>query len=676
MIISHNLPAMNASRQYGLVVKGLAKDTEKLSSGYKINRAADDAAGLAISEKMRRQVRGLTQASANAEDGISYAQTADGALEEVHNMLQRSRELSVKAANDTNSFFDREAIQREIDQLNSEIDRIAETTKFNEAYIFAADDKNNTAATTPNLVVKSSDIDYDALAYVAPAVFDYQSDLGAVIAAAAAGGKVFTEAGLQNFADEIANNMVQQYLYGIQQSFSQSATPSVSGMQMSFRYEYNPGSAAVATCASNGVGFEMAINLAYMPVSGGVPQPDNQMKGSIAHELMHAVMFDVTSNGMLGTGGADSFPLWYVEGMAESVNGIHAGAGLRTLAPDTASDTDVSNWLNKLTDTSDPYNAYQQGSVAVLYLGYMAGGEVLDADHISAGLDKILKDISDGFSLSEAIYRNTNYGGLQDFYDNFGNDAVGFSRDYYALRKNQLSSSLIAPGGLDADYNDADGLFGLIGKANKYEYFKMDVNMDFTAVQNANGGLFTAAGINPYTGGGATTTPGTRRDGSVNPDASRVWIGSSGKKNNTTDAGYALKFDEGINITVGTDGKMNEKIFIKRFCVSTKSLADIASADVLSAKGATEAMDKFGKAIELVSAIRSYFGAVQNRLEHTINNLDNVVENTTAAESRIRDTDMAKTMVKYSVVNILQQMGQSMISQANQSTQGVLALLQ
>ena len=132
MVVKHNLTAMNSSRMLGLTTKTQAKSTEKLSSGYKVNRAADDAAGLAISEKMRRQIRGLTQASLNAQDGISAAQTAEGALNEVHDMLQRMNELAVKAANGTNQSEDRSYIQSEVDALLSEIDRVSQTTTFNE----------------------------------------------------------------------------------------------------------------------------------------------------------------------------------------------------------------------------------------------------------------------------------------------------------------------------------------------------------------------------------------------------------------------------------------------------------------------------------------------------------------------------------------------------------------
>ena len=144
MVVQHNMQAMNANRMLNITTSSQSKATEKLSSGYKINRAADDAAGLSISEKMRKQIKGLDQASTNAQDGISAVQTAEGALTEVHSMLQRMNELATQAANGTNSSSDREAIQNEITQLTTEMDRVAETTKFNETYLLKGNGKTST----------------------------------------------------------------------------------------------------------------------------------------------------------------------------------------------------------------------------------------------------------------------------------------------------------------------------------------------------------------------------------------------------------------------------------------------------------------------------------------------------------------------------------------------------
>ena len=143
MVVQHNMQAANANRMLNITTNAQSKSTEKLSSGYKINRAADDAAGLTISEKMRKQIRGLDRASTNAEDGVSCVQTAEGALTEVHSMLQRMNELAVQSANGTNAETDRKAIQDEIDQLATEIDRVSETTKFNETYLLKGEDSSN-----------------------------------------------------------------------------------------------------------------------------------------------------------------------------------------------------------------------------------------------------------------------------------------------------------------------------------------------------------------------------------------------------------------------------------------------------------------------------------------------------------------------------------------------------
>ena len=147
MVVQHNMQAMNSNRVLGGTTLAQAKSTEKLSSGFRINRAADDAAGLTISEKMRKQIKGLNRASKNAQDGISAVQTAEGALTEVHSMLQRMNELSTQAANGTNSKSDRDAIQSEIGHLTTEIDRVAETTKFNETYLLKGDSTTQTTKT-------------------------------------------------------------------------------------------------------------------------------------------------------------------------------------------------------------------------------------------------------------------------------------------------------------------------------------------------------------------------------------------------------------------------------------------------------------------------------------------------------------------------------------------------
>jgi flagellin len=340
MVVQHNITAMNSNRMLGITTGAQAKSTEKLSSGYKINRAADDAAGLSISEKMRKQIRGLTQASTNAQDGISAVQTAEGALTEVHDMLQRMNELAVKAANGTMSSSDKADVQNEISQLSEEIDRVATTTKFNETYLLNGNAGGKSDATWNGALSFS----------------------------------------LQVGADNYADNRISVQIYAI-------------------------------TASAIGVGVKK-------------------------------------------------------DGVEPSANEI------------------VTNYH---------YGVNDQGSIVKI-----------------GGADQKV------------------------------NKPTGFE---------------IAAGSIKA---------------------------------------------------------------------------------------------------IGTAGGF----------ISVKTTST-----------ARAAIDNISAAVKLISARRSKLGAIQNRLEHTIKNLDNVVENTSAAESQIRDTDMASEMVQYSKNNILQQAGQSMLAQANQSNQGVLSLL-
>jgi flagellin len=182
------MSAVVASGYLNNATKSLSKNTEKLSSGYRINRAADDAAGLSISEKMRTQIRGLNRASANAQDGISYIQTAEGALNEVHSLLQRSRELSVQAANDTNTDSDRQALQDEIDALSKEVDRISIATQFNTMNVFDSSNAGTTSILTYNM-----------------------QDFTDAINQAAGYSKTFTQAGLAAFADNLRDTVLPIY---------------------------------------------------------------------------------------------------------------------------------------------------------------------------------------------------------------------------------------------------------------------------------------------------------------------------------------------------------------------------------------------------------------------------------------------------------------------------------
>jgi flagellin len=464
MVVQHNMQAMNANRMLNVTTSSQAKSTEKLSSGYRINRAADDAAGLSISEKMRKQIRGLDQASTNAEDGVSAVQTAEGALTEVHSMLQRMNELAVQAANGTNSVSDRDAIQAEIKQLTTEIDRVAETTKFNETYLL----KGSSGTTTEYIEGRDAGLDY------------------------------------QTFVD----------------------------------------GEKVAT---------MKIDL-----SAG-------KSVTVGGQVYNIIRSD----------GAD--------GLETIQKAIAAGA-----------DTVIVNGTT-----------YTKGEDAEGNTIYDAGtGSTYQAGELAA-------KIQDGTSVTI-------------------DGATYIARDYNSSsnKKAEDVSELIITA---------------LEQANNIGVTKTEYNSKAKFIERSG-------------------------DGTDDKDVFKYEI-TKGQK----DVDNALTF----NLHVGADADMTNKITVN---IDTMNAAGLGIKDLNvsddSGIAATYAIDVIADAISTVSAQRSALGAVQNRLEHTINNLDNVVENTTSAESRIRDTDMAEEMVEYSKNNILMQAGQSMLAQANSANQGVLSLLQ
>ena len=469
MVVQHNLTAMNSNRMLGVTTSAQAKSTEKLSSGYKINRAADDAAGLSISEKMRKQIRGLDQASANAEDGISAVQTAEGALTEVHDMLQRMNELAVKAANGTMSTDDRQTVQDEVEQLLTEIDRVAETTKFNELYML----KGDTSDKTVKLSAKDAGLD----------------------------GKLVTGAN--------------------------SATFTISTLKL---------------------GDSVSIGGKTYTIGDATPK---NVADSVA-ALTMATGSQVTLNGVQYT------------------------------IVDTADEEDeAKNLITK---------------------------------------DTIEKRINGG-KLTSVKFNGKTYNVITD---NAGGAADGI------------------------DDNESS----IITADKAYEYMAKEL-----ALANNVGANKTQISIN------------AKDNKQVIKDKDTVQFVFNRAEATT-------KEDLNFSLHVGADADMTNKISVKIASLDTTGLG-IAGLNVKDKTGisATYAIDSIADAIAKVSAQRSSLGAIQNRLEHTINNLDNVVENTTAAESQIRDTDMAEEMVKYSKNNILQQAGQSMLAQANQANQGVLSLL-
>ena len=479
MVVQHNMQAMNANRMLNITTGAQSKSTEKLSSGYRINRAADDAAGLTISEKMRKQIRGLDQASTNAQDGVSSVQTAEGALTEVHSMLQRMNELAVQAANGTNSKeSDRQAIQDEIDQLTTEIDRVAETTKFNEIYLLKGDSNGG----TKNVFMKGHD------------------------------------AGLKGTLTDSAKS---------------------------------------ATFVMDDLKAGDKVTIAGKEYSIGSTEADVKK--------------------LIVDPGAGKSSTVKIDGTEYKLN--HTGGNLEILKDGnkvTKADVGITTGT-----TTDPASLDE-------FKGLVKAGSVVEVD-----------------GKKYTVMTDANI-------DNIDDD------DSSVITKDKAEEKIQA---------------------------------ELTAANNI---------------------------GTVDEAATVAKTAANGKTTYTITKGYATVADTlSFNLHVGADADMTNKITVDIDTMNSANLG-IKGLNVTDATGtaATYAVDAISDAIAKVSSQRSALGAVQNRLEHTIDNLDNIVENTTTAESRIRDTDMAEEMVEYSKNNILAQAGQSMLAQANQSTQGVLSLLQ
>lgn len=626
MQIAHNLTAMNAGRMLGITNNIQVSCTEKLSSGYRINRSADDAAGLSISEKMRKQIRGLTQAARNCQDGISMVQTAEGAMNEIHEMLQRGNELSIQAANGTLSDKDRLMVEQEVQALKEAIDGMVESAKFNELKMFP------TEGIAPTNTMSSANTKTYEL------FIDVKNGNITVVNGASGSGSTGSTDGIADYpvlADKIANeyfpNAISQILTAFP-AFQTALGSDTVPMTLEITTIDGPSNTlAYAQCAFGSTG--PAVNLKMVvdkedfndsSVSGAKAE---ELESTIAHELMHSVMQYTMIDEMSGRTGS-KFPTWFSEGTAQLTGGgfptnwnvalEHYASGMSG-AGDTSQDANIAAYLKQHTVAGRPYG---HGYLAAAYLGWKAnGGGAVTGANIAAGMNKIFANILGGGTLYSALSAETgltlaNDAAVESLFANPSNDLVSFVRQLsYATKggSNDGAGSVIAP-------SLSSGGQNIIGDTvtDKQAFYVTNVT--------------------------ASTTINYEKD----------------------------KRRQYINIQAGAETGVS--IGIPLYRLDTKALG-LSGTNVKTENAATKAIDQFANAIHIVSKVRSDYGAIQNRLEHTMNNLDNVVENTTEAESRIRDTDMAEMMVYYSNNNILLQAGQSMLAQASKQNEAVLRLL-
>ena len=656
MVVQHNMQAMNANRMLNVTTSSQAKSTEKLSSGYKINRAADDAAGLSISEKMRKQMRGLDRASTNAQDGVSAVQTAEGALTEVHSMLQRMNELAVQAANGTNSESDRSSIQDEIDQLTTEIDRVAETTKFNETYLL----KGNTAGTESDVKINAHDAGLKGKLTDNgdTAVFELDKELEKGDAVTIA-GKEYT------IGDKAAVNSTEGYdLYANvkdEKIKSGDSVTDATGTTYTFVDKI-----AVANDWKNGTKFtitdEMGNTTEYtiaaatdLDKAGGPEIVNTDAEALIQEHLKnpdHKVVMtnynDGASNHAVNAeivSALDSSERSMVAWAGKSVddfktettgNGGLNSAGVKEVTLSGEKTTITANRPVSSADIADVVGSMKAGDKLKVNLTTITIADKTDIQNNEYTVEDALKaiNVEDGdMDEVEFAIKSSNKEGIKMLADK------GITNDPTADTTPTLDGSK-AVTVIGATTSDNAG-----NTITKSEAYKMMAE----EIQKASSiGTDEAAKVTDHGNGKFTIEKGTT----------------------------SVKDSLSFSLHVGADADMTNKINVDIESMSAAGLG-IKGLNVKDDSGvaATYAIDAIADAVAKVSAQRSALGAVQNRLEHTIANVDNVVENTTSAESRIRDTDMAEEMVEYSKNNILAQAGQSMLAQANQSNQGVLSLL-
>ncbi len=713
MLIQHNMALLNNVRFLNITTGAEAKRTKNLSSGYRINGAADDAAGLSISEKMRRQIRGLDQASINAQDGISMCQTAEGALNEVHDMLHRMSELSVKAANGTNSKADRTYLQQEVAQLKTEFDRIASTTTFNDRLLLDGSLGRQTGTNNPKHRVPSTSALYTAgLVSVQSGMDERPSNVTVTVMEALKADQTpalgSTTGGSQKLKDLLKTELVPNAVDAIIDTFSDTfgyLRGSEIGIGLSFKDDIGDSVLASVSAAvfMDRMSYSLTVNTAYYD---GSEESRTALERTIAHEMMHALMSEALTSGTLGvdqnSDPIEGFPSWFIEGTAQLISGAFEEnnnwieyMGLNSSLTETEIE-DRLNWSFNRLGSGTGQSEYGTGYLAVMYLGYLISGSgSLDTNSIAEGVDALLNTIRGGASLSTAIGDLTKYNGYDDFLNQFSKDAAAFTRELITMVENG-TGSLITGSLKDSDLLQN----GTVADASVSKLFELntesitvlnDYSMNHPDHKMIEGGALKLSGevgmdyqpsdvadsTDPGDGGDPVVPGGGDGGDPVVPGGGDgddpVVPGGGGDPVNP--GGSTVILQGGITLQIGADSGRENTMTIYFPGVST-ALLGLSQVDISTREGAEQAIDRIKKAVDMISSQRSEIGAYQNRLEHTIRNLNNIVENTSAAESRIRDTDMAMEMVALSNLQIIRQAGQAILAQSRRSANGIFQLLQ
>jgi len=760
MRISHNVAAMNTHRQMGISESDGSKSMEKLSSGFRINRAGDDAAGLAISEKMRAQIRGLNMASKNSSDTISLIQTAEGALGETHSILQRIRELAVQSANDTNTDSDRTELQAEVKQLKAEIDRIGNTTEFNTKKLLEGSAKGVAEEIVGTLRVNNNsnlELDGNKQTKMAEAIgidkswaFDgaymlvktkqtFDADSNAIFNATdydlvGPNGAIYN---FKSYSDPtivtVGNLKAGTIVAGGSTLEVTGAGAAIAGVNITIGGNLKSDD---GTTPATGVDSGDILNL----VKGSVLAKGSEItltglganttvKIEVAGKEVDIVWDN--ANSLLTVDGelvANGKSVTLEDGTVLENNGgtVKVGTGRITLASDISAVTAANGGTpnvkgftltkdSTLVEGTTLQGKFTAGTPAGSTKDFtIAAGTpteeavTVKADVASTEAAKFTK-LANGTVFEEGSVINILSGGsitvgteVLEF------DATGIKVDgiTVAAGTTTLGDGTEITVGTNGEITVNTGFTLTLAASATVGASSADIKNDFTMKADsviARGSVATGATVkveDPQTPDRVTVKLAA---GTVISDTNTVFTGSvtlsekgdnvafSANVNTQLDGRY-FDFAVGDSLTYifskydAASSKLGDSVmaqigansgqttFVSIGDMRAKALG-VADVDIGSKWGAATGIETVNNAIQKVSHQRALLGAVQNRLEHTIKNLDTSAENLQAAESRIRDVDMANEIMEFTKNNILQQASQAMLAQANSQPQSVLALL-
>ncbi|MFV0517491.1 MAG: flagellin [Aminipila sp.] len=736
MRIQHNIAAQNSYRQLGGNNSALSKNLEKLSSGYRINRAGDDAAGLAISEKMRAQITGLATAQKNANDGISLVQTAEGALTEVHSMLNRMSELATQSANGTyDNDVDRANLQKEVESLKSEIDRIAEGTNFNGINLldgslagsskvnggtgegngkletvlnvgttglgdptrveaghskttFANGASNAAAGDKMTISFTANGKDYSiGLTYSGSATTIKASD----VAKALNGDTSVTT--LKSDTDAETLDALKAFKNNFNVSASGAITSKTTGSDSARITDIKTTNAAGTAAPTHGVTFstasganvkgadaayEIVVPATASKVAGGMFKVGDKSIVIDKEESVDSILQKLKEAGVdakikAGTSSTAKRTIQITDNAA--IKGQQTGTGIEVKADGMTVTSDAATNLKTSITIAGTGSEKQSlkinytdanGKNQVKELTYTAGtsaSKTAEAIKKAIGEDSEFSELFSIKATGSKIEFETKVAGTG------GASVIGMSSDLAGFTATAKTETAALDKGTILEFNNNS-----VGKAGNFK-------LGDTVTVNGRTYEFTD-GVEKVGEGNAAITLGASKDDNFAAlEKALQKDGIDAKYDKTSGQLRINDFTtakngkgEGLVLQVGDTSDDYQKVTVSVDDMSSKSLK-ISDVNISSQKGASDAIGKIKSAINSVSSTRGDLGAIQNRLEHTINNLGVTEENMTSAESRIRDTDMASEMMKYTKNNILIQASQAMLAQANQLPQGVLQLL-